>query len=269
MLIPVLLLTYLLAFTTYYCSAGLALLDSLLFYKVSLSLSLLHQTTPQPQHSRLAMSGADGERGGTETICSTTAAFSSSFFPPSTSTWMADLSSSQFLPSSPSSSQELSLDSSFTPSDLSRPNDKLEFPIAASLARGGLPDSVFPDWKHGNPREGLEDPDEMQKKDPLATQIWKLYTRTKTQLPNQERMENLTWRMMAMSLRRKEREARYVLFALESYVQDASSCACYLSSLIFLLVVRTGPSCLSPLSLFFACASLPLFAALQPPRRVG
>ncbi|KAJ9212692.1 transcriptional regulator family: GATA type zinc finger [Paecilomyces variotii] len=154
------------------------------------------------------MSGADGERGGTETICSTTAAFSSSFFPSSTSTWMADLSSSQFLPSSPSSSQELSLDSSFTPSDLSRPNDKLEFPIAASLARGGLPDSVFPDWKHGNPREGLEDPDEMQKKDPLATQIWKLYTRTKTQLPNQERMENLTWRMMAMSLRRKEREAR-------------------------------------------------------------
>ena len=52
----------------------------------------------------------------------------------------------------------------------------------------------------------------MQKKDPLATQIWKLYSKTKTQLPNQERMENLTWRMMGMNLRRKEREqqARYV-----------------------------------------------------------
>ncbi|KAL9100056.1 MAG: hypothetical protein Q9187_009411, partial [Circinaria calcarea] len=46
----------------------------------------------------------------------------------------------------------------------------------------------------------------MQKNDPLATQIWKLYSKTKTQLPNQERMENLTWRMMAMSLKRKERE---------------------------------------------------------------
>jgi GATA-binding protein len=46
----------------------------------------------------------------------------------------------------------------------------------------------------------------MQRKDPLATQIWKLYSRTKAQLPNQERMENLTWRMMAMSLKRKERE---------------------------------------------------------------
>ncbi|OKL62271.1 Nitrogen regulatory protein areA [Talaromyces atroroseus] len=46
----------------------------------------------------------------------------------------------------------------------------------------------------------------MQRKDPLATQIWKLYSRTKSQLPNQERMENLTWRMMAMSLKRQERE---------------------------------------------------------------
>ena len=44
----------------------------------------------------------------------------------------------------------------------------------------------------------------MQKKDPLATQIWKLYSKTKTRLPNQERMENLTWRMMAMSLKRRE-----------------------------------------------------------------
>ena len=47
----------------------------------------------------------------------------------------------------------------------------------------------------------------MQKKDPLATQIWKLYSRTKTNLPNQERMENLTWRMMAMHLRRREQAA--------------------------------------------------------------
>jgi GATA-binding protein len=46
----------------------------------------------------------------------------------------------------------------------------------------------------------------MQRKDPLGTQIWKLYTRTKSQLPHQERMENLTWRMMAMNLMRRERE---------------------------------------------------------------
>ena len=43
-------------------------------------------------------------------------------------------------------------------------------------------------------------------KDPLATQIWKLYSKTKKQLPNQERMENLTWRMMAMNLRKRRQE---------------------------------------------------------------
>ena len=74
-----------------------------------------------------------------------------------------------------------------------------------------LRESFFSDWKDDAASADLGDPDEMQKKDPLATQIWKLYSKTKSQLPNQERMENLTWRMMAMNLKRKEREqARYV-----------------------------------------------------------
>lgn len=45
---------------------------------------------------------------------------------------------------------------------------------------------------------------DMQKEDPLGTQIWRLYSKNKSQLPNAERMENLTWRMMSMNLRRKE-----------------------------------------------------------------
>lgn len=69
-----------------------------------------------------------------------------------------------------------------------------------------LREAYFPDWKDDASSGDLGHPDEMQKNDPLATQIWKLYSKTKTQLPNQERMENLTWRMMAMSLKRKERE---------------------------------------------------------------
>ena len=74
-----------------------------------------------------------------------------------------------------------------------------------------LRESVFSDWKDDASSADLGDPDEMQRKDPLGTQIWKLYSKTKSQLPNQERMENLTWRMMAMNLKRKEREqARYV-----------------------------------------------------------
>ncbi|KAI9837903.1 MAG: hypothetical protein M1837_002668 [Sclerophora amabilis] len=84
---------------------------------------------------------------------------------------------------------------------------KLDLSSAETSARKELlSDSVFPNWKDDAASADLESPDEMQKKDPLATQIWKLYSKTKTQLPNQERMENLTWRMMAMSLKRKERE---------------------------------------------------------------
>ena len=76
--------------------------------------------------------------------------------------------------------------------------------------KGLLREAFFPDWRDDASSADLKPPEEMQKQDPLATQIWKLYSKTKTQLPNQERMENLTWRMMAMNLRRKEREqARY------------------------------------------------------------
>ncbi|KAL4890698.1 hypothetical protein BDV59DRAFT_184004 [Aspergillus ambiguus] len=87
----------------------------------------------------------------------------------------------------------LDSDVSLSPAD-SHPPDSL------------LQESLFPEWRSGAPRPGWDSPDEMQRKDPLATQIWKLYSRTKAQLPNQERMENLTWRMMAMSLKRKEQQ---------------------------------------------------------------
>lgn len=89
---------------------------------------------------------------------------------------------------------------------------KLELSTQEVIARHGLlQESAFPDWEDEAVRSGLESPDEMQKKDPLGTQIWKLYSKTKTRLPNQERMENLTWRMMAMNLkRRKQMQAMLV-----------------------------------------------------------
>lgn len=45
-----------------------------------------------------------------------------------------------------------------------------------------------------------------QRDDPLATQIWKFFTKTKQQLPHQDRMENITWRMMAVQKRKTEQE---------------------------------------------------------------
>ena len=91
--------------------------------------------------------------------------------------------------------------------------NKLDFSAANSARKELLRESFFPTWKDDAAGEELDSPDEMQKKDPLATQIWRLYSKTKKQLPNQERMENLTWRMMAMNLRKRKQEeaARYVL----------------------------------------------------------
>jgi GATA-binding protein, other eukaryote len=82
----------------------------------------------------------------------------------------------------------------------------LDLPDPDDVARDELLcDTVFPTWRDDSGGDTIiESPEELQKKDPLGTQIWKLYSRTKTRLPNQERMENLTWRMMAMNLRRRE-----------------------------------------------------------------
>ena len=47
-------------------------------------------------------------------------------------------------------------------------------------------------------------PEELVEKDPLAAAMWRLYRSSATFLPESVRMENMTWRMMAMTLKRKE-----------------------------------------------------------------
>jgi len=49
-------------------------------------------------------------------------------------------------------------------------------------------------------------PEQLAKDDPLATQVWKMFSRTKDRLPHAQRMENLTWRMMALALKKKKEE---------------------------------------------------------------
>ncbi|TQS39009.1 hypothetical protein Golomagni_00472 [Golovinomyces magnicellulatus] len=65
-----------------------------------------------------------------------------------------------------------------------------------------LHDTFFPAWIDDAAGVKLDSTEQMNKKDPLATQIWRLYSDTKMLLPNQERLKNLTWRMMSMSLRK-------------------------------------------------------------------
>jgi GATA-binding protein len=56
------------------------------------------------------------------------------------------------------------------------------------------------------------DPEKLAREDPLATQVWKMYARTKATLPHAQRMENITWRMMALALKKRkdDEEARLV-----------------------------------------------------------
>ena len=92
-------------------------------------------------------------------------------------------------------------------STLSTLESKLDLSPTETAARKGLlRDSVFNEWKDDATQLETGSPEEMQKKDPLGTQIWRLYHKQKGQLPNSERLENLTWRMMSMNLRRKELE---------------------------------------------------------------
>lgn len=93
---------------------------------------------------------------------------------------------------------------------------------SAAAGRSLLSDALFPSWSHetSGSKAGTAmdteamigptslDPDEMAKQDPLGIQIWRLYSRTKNALPLQERMDNLSWRMMAMNLKKQEREQR-------------------------------------------------------------
>jgi hypothetical protein len=89
--------------------------------------------------------------------------------------------------------------------DLEAPEARMDFlPAEDSGRRGMLDEAIFPAFGNDAGSPSAESPEQMKKNDPLGTQIWKLYSRAKTQLPNAERMENLTWRMMAMNMRRAE-----------------------------------------------------------------
>jgi GATA-binding protein len=89
--------------------------------------------------------------------------------------------------------------------DFAVPEDAMEVSSAEDTPkRGMLQDAIFPAFGNDAGTPSGESPEQLQKNDPLGTQIWKLYSRAKTQLPNAERMENLTWRMMAMNMRRAE-----------------------------------------------------------------
>ncbi|ODO08802.1 GATA type zinc finger protein asd-4 [Cryptococcus wingfieldii CBS 7118] len=77
--------------------------------------------------------------------------------------------------------------------------DVASFPVTRRPSQSDLASPTLPP---------LGSPDEMAKKDPLAAQVWKAYARARETLPNGQRMENLTWRMMHLTLKKKEEEEK-------------------------------------------------------------
>ncbi|GAA5899345.1 hypothetical protein JCM5296_007540 [Sporobolomyces johnsonii] len=47
----------------------------------------------------------------------------------------------------------------------------------------------------------------LSKKDPIAAQVWRMFHKAKNTMPNGARMENLTWRLMSMTLRKRREES--------------------------------------------------------------
>lgn len=79
----------------------------------------------------------------------------------------------------------------------------------ASLNNGRYPSPITsgsPDLKAAELAAEDVDPERLAREDPLATQVWKMYARTKANLPHGQRMENLTWRMMALALKKQKED---------------------------------------------------------------
>ncbi|CAO3702275.1 unnamed protein product [Rhizopus stolonifer] len=84
-----------------------------------------------------------------------------------------------------------------------------------------LSGSLFPQ-NESNVMSNEEDKNESKdKEDPLSTQVWRMYTKAKDSLPNGSRMENLTWRMMAMTLtKEKKKEEESVVDTIYGETED-------------------------------------------------
>lgn len=103
----------------------------------------------------------------------------------------------------------LSSNSKTSAGDLRADLQELRLDLSASYSRNHSDDmrsAVFPPFQEGIFNDNSDDtPEQLQKQDPLAAQVWRYFSKTKQMLPNQERMENLTWRMMHLNLRKHER----------------------------------------------------------------
>ncbi|OCH95101.1 hypothetical protein OBBRIDRAFT_810024 [Obba rivulosa] len=97
---------------------------------------------------------------------------------------------------------------STAPTSASSPKTRADAPLDDHGPKG-FPSPIVsgsPDLKSMDLPGADADPEKLAREDPLATQVWKMYARTKATLPHAQRMENLTWRMMALALKKKKED---------------------------------------------------------------
>ncbi|KAG5990213.1 hypothetical protein E4U43_004337 [Claviceps pusilla] len=79
--------------------------------------------------------------------------------------------------------------------------------VAVAITKDNLlGNALFPSLENAAAAEPSKSIDQLRSDDPLAAQVWKFFSKTKHQLPNQERLENLTWRMMALNMRKQKQQ---------------------------------------------------------------
>jgi GATA-binding protein, other eukaryote len=103
-------------------------------------------------------------------------------------------------------------------------------------------------------------PEELVEKDPLAAAMWRLYRSSATFLPESVRMENMTWRMMAMTLKRKEAQKYATRNIVVNYRnRDVNSMQVDLTPIMETVVSYQSPPIQRPSS------AVPIRPFAQPP----
>ncbi|KAF4567451.1 hypothetical protein EYR40_006454 [Pleurotus pulmonarius] len=124
----------------------------------------------------------------------------------SSTTTRASFTQSPTTPASPSADTKSTIFTDiFSDEILSSLSDNATSPFTSPRISGS------PELQYLTNLDTAADPEQLAKDDPLATQVWKMYARTKATLPHAQRMENLTWRMMALTMRKKKEEEMKLL----------------------------------------------------------
>ncbi|KAB5560279.1 GATA zinc finger protein [Coniochaeta sp. 2T2.1] len=118
-----------------------------------------------------------------------------------------DTRSGEFKPERDGPSPSLNNNTKTSPRDLRADLQELRLDLDITSAYSGNRDhtrsALFPTFQD---KLTGQSPEELQKQDPLAAQVWRFYSKTRQNLPQQERMENLTWRMMHLNLRQRRQQ---------------------------------------------------------------